>query len=47
MSEMDKNVGGIGRTGRIVIGVVVAIAGIAALTGVIVASLSSSELYFS
>jgi hypothetical protein len=30
---MDKNVGGIDRTGRIVIGVVVAIAGIAALTG--------------
>lgn len=30
---MDKNVGGIDRTGRIVIGVVIAIAGIAALTG--------------
>jgi uncharacterized membrane protein len=30
---MNKNVGGIDRTGRIVIGVVVAIAGIAALTG--------------
>lgn len=30
---MDKNVGGIDRTDRILIGVVVAIAGIAALTG--------------
>lgn len=30
---MDKNVGGIDRIGRIVIGIVVAIAGIAALTG--------------
>ena len=30
---MDKNVGGIDRTGRIVIGVIIVIAGIAALTG--------------
>jgi hypothetical protein len=30
---MDKNVGGIDRTGRIVIGLVLTIAGIAALTG--------------
>lgn len=30
---MEKNVGGIDRTGRIVIGLVLAIAGIAALTG--------------
>lgn len=30
---MDKNVGGIDRTGRIVIGIILAIAGIAALTG--------------
>lgn len=30
---MDKNVGGIDRTGRIIIGAVVAIAGIAALAG--------------
>lgn len=30
---MDKNVGGIDRSGRIVIGIIVAIAGIAALTG--------------
>lgn len=30
---MDKNVGGIDRSGRIVIGIVVAIAGIAAVTG--------------
>jgi hypothetical protein len=30
---MDKNVGGIDRTGRIVIGLVVAIAGVAALAG--------------
>lgn len=30
---MDKNVGGVDRIGRIVIGIVVAIAGIAALTG--------------
>ncbi|MXR19244.1 YgaP family membrane protein [Halobacterium bonnevillei] len=30
---MDKNVGGIDRTGRIVIGVILAIAGIAALAG--------------
>lgn len=30
---MEKNVGGIDRTGRIVIGIVLAIAGIAALTG--------------
>jgi hypothetical protein len=30
---MDKNVGGIDRTGRIVVGIVIAIAGLAALTG--------------
>lgn len=30
---MDKNVGGIDRTGRIIIGVIVAVAGIAALAG--------------
>lgn len=30
---MDKNVGGIDRTGRIIIGAIVVIAGIAALTG--------------
>lgn len=30
---MDKNVGGIDRTGRIIIGVIVGVAGIAALTG--------------
>ncbi|SER86557.1 YgaP family membrane protein [Natrinema salaciae] len=30
---MDKNVGGIDRTGRIVIGTVLVIAGLAALTG--------------
>lgn len=30
---MDKNVGGIDRIGRIVIGIIVAIAGIAALSG--------------
>lgn len=30
---MDKNVGGIDRTGRIIIGVIAAIAGIAALLG--------------
>jgi hypothetical protein len=30
---MDKNVGGIDRTGRIVVGIVIAIAGVAALTG--------------
>lgn len=30
---MDKNVGGIDRTGRIVIGIILAIAGIAAVTG--------------
>lgn len=32
-TRMDKNVGGIDRTGRIVIGLVVAIAGVAALAG--------------
>jgi len=32
-THMDKNVGGIDRTGRIVVGIVIAIAGIAALTG--------------
>lgn len=32
-NAMDRNVGGLDRIGRIVIGVVVAIAGIAALTG--------------
>lgn len=30
---MDKNVGGIDRTGRLIIGLLVAIAGVAALTG--------------
>lgn len=30
---MDKNVGGIDRTGRFVIGIIAAIAGIAAVTG--------------
>jgi uncharacterized membrane protein len=34
---MDKNVGGMDRTGRIIIGIVVAIAGIAALSGYVAA----------
>jgi hypothetical protein len=34
---MDRNVGGVDRTGRIVIGVVVATAGVAALAGYVAA----------